>query len=184
MTLLLLSESISAERFELLCKDGTKRPLSEYRSCNWGKVPSDAIVTLSGRHYDERKKYQKFFERAVELYSHKPRSHNSTGQNRFGDQNYNNFGGGVDNNYNNRFNNEYDPNRNLYNTNNDPNYYNQDQYNQNNPYNDNRFGRLDNSFTTSTGDPLEGEVNGTLYEKFELFESNRYGKLNALFQVD
>lgn len=177
-------KSISAERFELLCKDGTKRPLSEYRSCNWGKVPSDAIVTSSGRHYEERKKYQKFFERAVELYSHKPRNHNSTGQNRFGDQNYNNFGGGLDNNYNNnnRFNNEYDPNRNLYNTNNDPNYYNQDQYNQNNPYNDNRFGRLDNSFTTSTGNPLEGDVNGTLYEKFELFESNRYGKLNALFQ--
>lgn len=61
---------VSKEGFELLCRDGTRQPVHEFRSCNWGTVPTHAVVTTSAAHFDKRKKLQKFLEKAVELYSH------------------------------------------------------------------------------------------------------------------
>ena len=54
--------------FELLCLDGTRRSVREYRDCNWGQVPGDALVTTSAKNIETRTKYQKFLTKLVELF--------------------------------------------------------------------------------------------------------------------
>ncbi|XP_061389109.1 transferrin 2-like [Musca vetustissima] len=156
-------KSISPERFELLCRDGRRVPVSEFRQCNWGLIPSDAVVTSSARTFLERKKYQKFLRKIVELYSDglkdDPQQQGNSNRNR---------GFNYENNYNNERNNPYDN-------------YNSQSYDQ---YNRNRFSnarndRLDSSFTTERTDNLNTSVQ---YVKFNIFESKRYGKTNLLFQ--
>lgn len=126
-------------------------------SCNWGKVPSDAIVTTSASSFEKRKIYQKFLEKAAKLY-------------RFGNQNngtrhdqdrntydrqpqYDQFGNRIDqpiyDNRNNRFKRQnfgdfgtqsrpqYDPNIPQYEENR-PNY-DRTPYDQNNNYD--QYGR-------------------------------------------
>lgn len=165
---------MNADRFELLCKDGLRRPLSEYRQCSWGLVPSHALVTSSARTSEERKHYQHFLTRAVQLYSTKL-VQNMTG----GDRRYEGF--------------------NRFDKNSDDKYYDQnflrEQNNQNgwNPYgqfDNNQPGQpgqpvyksnLDSSFTTERS--LIEDNTTQPYEKFELFESERYGgRLNLMFQ--
>jgi melanoma-associated antigen p97 len=53
-------KQVSADQFQLLCKNGQRMPVSDYLQCNWGMVPSNAIVTSSARTFEQRKKYQKF----------------------------------------------------------------------------------------------------------------------------
>uniref|UniRef100_T1PIA1 Transferrin n=1 Tax=Musca domestica TaxID=7370 RepID=T1PIA1_MUSDO len=159
-------KNISPERFELLCRDGRRVPISEFRQCNWGLIPSDAIVTSSARTFLERKKYQKFLKKIIELYSdglkEDPQLQAALNGNR--GLNYNN-------NYNNDRNNAYD-NFNY-------NSQNYDQYNRNR-FSNARNDRLDSSFTTDrTTDNLNTSVQ---YEKFNIFESKRYGRTNLLFQ--
>ncbi|XP_069831747.1 saxiphilin-like [Dendropsophus ebraccatus] len=36
---------LNSDEFELLCPDNTRRPLSQYKDCNFGKVPTRAVVT-------------------------------------------------------------------------------------------------------------------------------------------
>lgn len=43
-------KGVSADQFELLCKNGQRQPISEHLQCNWGTVPSNAIVTSSARN--------------------------------------------------------------------------------------------------------------------------------------
>lgn len=57
---------VNPQDFELLCKDGRRMPLNEYQSCNWGQVPSDAIVVSSAVPFDVREKYQKFLIKFAE----------------------------------------------------------------------------------------------------------------------
>lgn len=155
----------------MLCKDGLRRPLSEYRQCNWGLVPSHALVTSSARTADERKHYQQFLTRAVQLYSSKP-TLNITGN----DRRYEGF--------------------NRFDKNSDDKYYDQSflqEQNNNgyNPYNNNQYdnknsglyrGNLDSGFSTSERSPIDFNTTQP-YEKFELFESERYGNhLNLMFQ--
>lgn len=174
--LLSLSESVDVDRFELLCKDGQRRPLSEYRTCNWGLVPSHALVTSSARTQEERKHYQQFIAKAVNLYSTKPLTNFTSGNersyegfNRFDtksddkyyDQTYlNNQNSNGDINKNNPFSTRYDDGRNSFNGN-----------------------SFHNPFTTPKSQ-LEPEANETkLFEKFDLFESGRYGgRLNLMIQ--
>lgn len=47
---------------ELLCLDGSKRPISEYNNCNWGLTPTDAIVTTSAKSSSDRFAYQKWLQ--------------------------------------------------------------------------------------------------------------------------
>lgn len=68
------------EQFELLCKDGTRRSVDDYKICNWGTVPSRAIVTSSATNFEIRQKYQRFLEKAVRIL-HKTRN-DTTGFNR------------------------------------------------------------------------------------------------------
>ncbi|KAF0305802.1 Melanotransferrin [Amphibalanus amphitrite] len=54
--------------FELVCLDGGRRPLADYQMCNWGRIPSHAVLTTSAKPHDLRIKYQRFLKEAVNLY--------------------------------------------------------------------------------------------------------------------
>lgn len=146
----------------MLCIDGQRLPLSEYRQCNWGLVPSHALVTSSARSSEERKRYQQFLTKAVRLYSSHPVVNTTVT-----DRRYEGF-------------NRFDTNQN------DDRYYNRAAQVQNNANIDQRFesGRLDSAFgqpDRSFGDNVLND--SVLYEKFDLFESKRYGgRLNLLVQ--
>lgn len=151
-----------------MCKDGQRRPLNEYRQCNWGLVPSHALVTSSARSSEERRHYQRFLTAAVQRYSSKPII-NSTTEQRY--EGFNRFDKNSDDKY---YDQKYLQNQNF-------NYQN----NNNDPYtrHDNRFGNLDSSFTTERNRFDQHDNETQLYEKFDLFESERYGgQLNLMFQ--
>ncbi|KAG7190091.1 hypothetical protein KM043_006226 [Ampulex compressa] len=59
--------SIKKENFNLLCRDGTRKSIDEYRLCNWGTVPSRAVVTSSATKPQIRRLYQRFLEKAVHI---------------------------------------------------------------------------------------------------------------------
>ncbi|KAL6953408.1 ABC transporter, phosphonate, periplasmic substrate-binding protein [Sarracenia purpurea var. burkii] len=61
--------SVSPNDFELLCKDGSRRPIDEYEKCNWGRTPSDAVVVSSVKSSNVTNIYQDFLLTAVKLYS-------------------------------------------------------------------------------------------------------------------
>lgn len=150
-------KSMSGENFELLCPDGRRSPLNEYRSCSWGKVTSHAVVTSSARTSEERRHYQRFLTKLVELYSTK-RSN----------------GGNYSRSDDDMYNRNYDRNNvNRFDTTNRDRFGNQDQ----------RGGFLtgrnweDSSrYDLQNGDNSEDQQNHTRYEDFELFGSGRYGK--------
>ncbi|XP_017128636.1 melanotransferrin [Drosophila elegans] len=154
-------KNIKPDTFELLCRDGRRVPINDYRQCNWGQVPADAIVTSSARSFSDRKQYQQFLKRIAELYSDGIRDD----QNRQGGQGFSN--------------------RNNYNEQSQSGAY--DQFNSNDPYrNQNQYDqyrseRLDSSFSPERN-PQDGTNTSILYEKFRIFESKRYGKPNLLFQ--
>jgi len=47
---------------ELLCVDGSRRPISEFNNCNWGPVPTDAIMTTSAKSSSARISYQRWLQ--------------------------------------------------------------------------------------------------------------------------
>lgn len=47
---------MTEDQFELICRDGTRRPVKESEECNWGRVPADAIVTSSAASVEQRKR--------------------------------------------------------------------------------------------------------------------------------
>ncbi|CAH0401632.1 unnamed protein product [Chilo suppressalis] len=59
---------ITEDRFELLCRDGSRRAVTEWEQCNWGRVPADAIVTSSAASSEKRAKYQRLLQKIVQLY--------------------------------------------------------------------------------------------------------------------
>ena len=131
---LLNSATQKKENFELLCPDGSRKSVDEYRLCNWGEVPSRAIVTSSATKQITRKLYQNFLEKAARRFSKEgiyptTESSNSrwdnrqnnfdnrTGFDRFNydstnplgfNPNYNNYENEFDNRNNNNYNNNYD----------------------------------------------------------------------------
>lgn len=155
-----LIHGITADQFELLCKDGTRQPISEYRQCHWGLVQSHALVVSSARTSAERKRYQRFFTRAVDLYS-KSKRYNGTSDERY-------------RNTNDRFNNRFD------------NARTDDRYNPNNRFYNPTSTERYNFGSTNGGNDFrdQSDSNETqFYEKFDLFESRRYGNLlNLMFQ--
>uniref|UniRef100_A0A336LQ04 CSON000095 protein n=1 Tax=Culicoides sonorensis TaxID=179676 RepID=A0A336LQ04_CULSO len=140
--------SLTADTFELLCTDGTRAPLSEYRSCSWGKVPSHAVVTSSARTSEERRQYQRFLTKLVEFYSVKRTNSSLNGNTDTNSYNNNNY----DRNYN-----RYDQTTQRYIT--GRNWEDRQRFESQNPY-----------------DQDENYMNQTKYEQFELFDSYRYGK--------
>lgn len=146
--------NFTVEHFELLCRDGGRLPITEYQQCNWGVIPSDAIVTSSARTMLQRRKYQQFLQKVVELYSDYREVEDTRHQHYTSTNNQNNY-------------------------NSNSNYYNQftrtSTYRNNERLNENSFTTDRNSFITYN--------DSVLYEKFRIFESKRYGKTNLLFQV-
>ncbi|XP_024941714.1 melanotransferrin isoform X2 [Cephus cinctus] len=59
--------SVTKDQFELLCLDGTRRPIDDFRTCNWGNVASRAVVTYSATNMETRVLYQKFLKKAVQI---------------------------------------------------------------------------------------------------------------------
>lgn len=47
---------------ELLCEDGSRRPISEFRNCHWGLAPTDAILTTSAKSSSTRILYQNWLQ--------------------------------------------------------------------------------------------------------------------------
>ncbi|XP_017955675.1 melanotransferrin [Drosophila navojoa] len=176
-------KKLSPDTFQLLCRDGSRVPINDYRQCSWGQIPSDAIVTSSARSFKERNQYQQFLKRVAELYSdgireepNQPQTgggYNTYNGNNYNDQNRNNYNDQSRNNPYDNFNSQYD-NNNPYNRNQNQNPY--DRFDGSNYRNE----RLDSSFTTERSG-LEGNTS-VPYEKFRIFESRRYGKSNLLFQ--
>lgn len=148
-------KSVSTDQFQLLCKNGQRMPVSDYLQCNWGMVPSNAIVTSSARTIEQRKRYIKFLQAAMKNYSHKT-SANSTFSSSSPNDRFNS----------NRF--QTDRNNNRFTQQND-------RFN-----NDRSFTR--GPFDIST---TETPFNDSQpFESFEMFESDRYGsRLNLMFQV-
>ncbi|KAI8423112.1 hypothetical protein MSG28_014195 [Choristoneura fumiferana] len=59
---------VSEDRFELLCRDGSRRAVTEWEECNWGRVPADAVVTSSAASQQQRRRYQTMIQKLVQLY--------------------------------------------------------------------------------------------------------------------
>ncbi|XP_072934834.1 transferrin 2 [Epargyreus clarus] len=59
---------VTEDNFELICRDGSRMPVTQWEQCNWGRVPADAIVTSSAATQLQRTKYQNLVMKAVELY--------------------------------------------------------------------------------------------------------------------
>lgn len=179
--MLLFSGSVTKEQFELFCTDGSRRPLEDYRSCHWGQVPSNAIVTTSAKSFEEREKIQEFFEIATQLYGVKDPNaflYNTTNNNDY-------------NNPNNRYNNDraYSNDRNNYgsNANQDQDRYNSpygSNYNNNENYNGGSFNN-NRSFTNGYDNFTGSTDRPQFFEHFNLFESvPKYGdEHNLMFQV-
>lgn len=173
--------SIKKEQFELLCRDGTRKNIDEYKYCNWGNVPSRAIVVSSATDVNIRKIYQKFLQKTVDILG----KNTNFGINSTNDDKINNY---DNNNYYNQQNNEkdllydnkksYDPNL--------PESSNGNIYNSwgslNKNYNSSYYNR--DGYGSSNNDDSQNNPPSVLpLEVFNLFESSpRYGlQHNLLF---
>jgi melanoma-associated antigen p97 len=68
---MLWSRNVIPDDFELLCRDGTRARHNEYRKCNLGQVPANALVTSGDRHPQQIDAYINLFLLAQELYGSK-----------------------------------------------------------------------------------------------------------------
>jgi Transferrin. len=59
--LIYFSAGVTKFDFELLCRDGSRRPVDDYANCYWGTVPTHTLVTSSATTLQQRKNYQRFF---------------------------------------------------------------------------------------------------------------------------
>ncbi|CAG2158032.1 unnamed protein product [Oppiella nova] len=60
---------INKNEYELLCPTGGRRPVDAYQECNWGFVPSHAVVISSATLPEERNRIQKFLFESVDRFS-------------------------------------------------------------------------------------------------------------------
>ncbi|XP_078066250.1 serotransferrin-B-like [Mustelus asterias] len=57
------------QNYELLCLDGTRKPIEDYKECFWAKVPAHAVVVRRGNVEDEKNEaIWRFLSRAQELF--------------------------------------------------------------------------------------------------------------------
>lgn len=147
-------KGVSIDEFQLLCKNGQRVPVSDYLQCNWGLVPSNAIVTSSARTPEQRKQYQKFLQAAVRMYSHKMSTNSSFNDNSNNNDRFNRF--------------------------NQQDRFTPDRWSGRTSTTTDRYGNRNRLEFSSTESPLN---DSQPFENFELFESHRYGsRLNLMFQ--
>lgn len=65
------SRNIIPSDFELLCRDGSRARFNEYKTCNLGKIPANAIVTSEYKPLQHIEAYVNLFIIAQELYGSK-----------------------------------------------------------------------------------------------------------------
>ncbi|XP_018373609.1 PREDICTED: melanotransferrin isoform X2 [Trachymyrmex cornetzi] len=157
--------SVKKEQFELLCTSGIRKSVDDYSTCNWGIVPSRAIVTSSATNFDIRRRYQRFLEKTAQIL-HKNKN-GTTNFNRFGNQTNFTNRPGYDNNQKDFENRPgYDSNRRDFE--NRPGYnrvgegdYNRGGFRNPNEYGtDNRNrGRYDQRFGSGDGRGVDGGLN-------------------------
>ncbi|XP_034181211.1 transferrin 2 [Osmia lignaria lignaria] len=149
--------SVKKEQFELLCRDGTRKSIDDYKLCNWGTVPSRAIVTSSATKLEIRRSYQRFLERAVRVLN----KHNAKNSTDFYNNRFENRPG---------FNNRFDENNFTRNAYANPNEYNSEDFENRNGY--------ERNFNGNELNPLDKDESTNIQpiEIFDLFESApRYG---------
>lgn len=158
--------------------------MDDYVSCNWGEVPSRAIVTSSATDAETRKLYQRFLLAAVREFgtpnpnSNSSYTNNDRSRNRDDYENRPTFDNrqGYDNNYDERnFNSSYFDNRN--------NNYNRDGSGRNSEQGNSGFYAWDRPVSGYAESSNPSDI--TPIENFYLFESApRYGdRHNLLFSV-
>ncbi|XP_072427804.1 uncharacterized protein [Chiloscyllium punctatum] len=62
----------AAERqnYKLLCLDGSRKPVEDYKECHWAKVPGHAVMVRSGSADDEKtREIRRFLTRTQELFA-------------------------------------------------------------------------------------------------------------------
>ncbi|XP_055700700.1 melanotransferrin isoform X2 [Phlebotomus papatasi] len=195
-------KSLTEDRFELLCPDGQKRPLGDYRQCNWGLVPADAVVVSSAKTTEERKHIERFLLKSVELYSTKPVGDTQSSLDSTTDQGNRYDYGGRNTNFGSPYSNDrfggfggaggggfggaggrYDPNR-GYDSNRGFGGYDDPFRTTTTTTTTTRrpFGYYDNPFGVRNQTDQDDNNQTQVYERFELFDSSRYGtKLNLMF---
>ncbi|PIK59712.1 melanotransferrin [Apostichopus japonicus] len=62
------ASGLKSEDFEILCKDGTRRAITEDADCHLAPSPSHAVVTSSSKSDEDITSYVSLLERAVELF--------------------------------------------------------------------------------------------------------------------
>ncbi|KPJ19174.1 Melanotransferrin [Papilio machaon] len=82
---------VSEDSFELICRDGSRAPVTSWEKCNWGRIPADAVVTSSAASQEQRKSYQNLLQKMVQLYG-EPNPSNKNPNNTFGQQNRDQYG--------------------------------------------------------------------------------------------
>ncbi|XP_012281642.1 melanotransferrin isoform X2 [Orussus abietinus] len=164
--------SVTKDQFELLCRDGSRKSVDDYRNCNWGNVPSVAVVTSSATIVETRRLYQKFLDKAVRLFGKNILDNSTRSGDRFnsGVADYENRPG-----YENQFGtNEYSNSNAHYNE-----YDNRNGYDRNHGNNNEQNG-WDNSGLNETyryfnrdGFSTESSDSSSIHtiENFHLFES-------------
>jgi len=55
------AKDVKYENFQLLCKDGSVRPISEYWNCNWGKINGNKVVTSKDKSFTEVLNFRELF---------------------------------------------------------------------------------------------------------------------------
>ncbi|KAJ8686639.1 hypothetical protein QAD02_022433 [Eretmocerus hayati] len=159
--------SITQDQFELLCLNGSRMSIDDFKSCHWGEVPSNAVVVSTDTTLERRYFYQKFLEQAVKIFGNRPVD--VTPSNEFYNNRYENRQGkGFD---------DQDPEYNQY----DRNSENRNNYVENNYNSRNTTGFYDRDRSVySTQEPSIQSI-----EKFSLFESApRYGSQHNLLFSD
>ncbi|GJQ87813.1 putative ferric iron binding protein [Trypoxylus dichotomus] len=203
---------LRADAFQLLCKDGSRKSIDQFRTCNWGEVPTNGIVVSSATPAQDRLIYQKFLDEVASVYKNSSSRQSNYDSNYDSNQpQYDQFGNRVARQV------YQDYNRNPYDDSNRQSDY--DQYGRTNDYNqygsfgNNRkpyldpfgqdpnllnpnkygvvidpYGPVANEFDGLPNGPSidedEARLNDTKYEVFTFYESiPRFGnQSNLLFQ--
>ncbi|CAL8115042.1 unnamed protein product [Orchesella dallaii] len=56
------------QNYELLCLEGSRRDVDDWKSCNWGRVPAHAVVTSSVKSPRLRLRYQRYLQGIVKQF--------------------------------------------------------------------------------------------------------------------
>lgn len=62
--------NLDSNQFELLCLDGQRAELDQFRTCSWGVAPGHFVLVSSAVDVKDRARIQRFLKRVVERYQH------------------------------------------------------------------------------------------------------------------